>query len=425
MNLWPSFLRYFAFATGMVAGALIAFVLAIDVYGLFGTRLVPDHVFADGLRMSRGGDRVIKAIEMAGSPASTVVVGSSRVALGFDPDHTDLGMLRLYNAGLLAPKSSELSAVARYAAREMPRVERVLWGVDLDFLFLAPEGSDFARSAFAGASRSSGYAAALVSWETLRVSADTLRFWSRGVRASFTTSGWWRLTFAYRDEPRDWRALFQQEIGNSANLTRSSFATSVQHQQAIKRELMRSVAALRARGVAVDLFFTPRYVWRLELERQNGSMAQIEALKRWIVTAAAEINACGGGPPVRIFDFDRAAPVTSETVRAGLRRQGPRYFVETMHMTPTVGALIAARLVSGQDNGFGWHLTPETIEADLAAALAALAAWGVTNPEDVAHLGSLLKSGGGDGRSPSLDLESDRLDAVEVGRSACLVKAML
>lgn len=421
VNPWPSFLRHFALATGIVSGALLSFVLAIDAYGLFGTRILPNRVFPAGLRVSRDGDRVLKAIEMARSPASTVVVGSSRVALGFDPDHVDLAAMRLYNAGLLAARGSELSAVARYAAREMPRVERVLWGIDVDSLFVAPDWNDFARSAFAGVPRLSGYAAALASWETLGVSADTLRFWSRGVRASFTTSGWGRRTINYRDEPRDWWSLFRQEFASTVNLTTSSFAARVQYQDAIMQELISSVAALRERGVAVDLFFTPRYVWRLELERQSGATAQVEALKRWIVAAATEVNGCGAGPQVRVFDFDRADPVTSEPVPPGLHKQGPRYFVETMHMTPTVGAMIAALLVSGQDNGFGWRLTPDSIEAEFVAGRAALAAWGTGNPEDVAHVASLLPAGG---RADQVR-PFDRLDAVEIGRSSCFAKAML
>lgn len=421
MDPWLSFLRSLVVAVGVVLGALLAFVLAVDAYGLFGTRLIPERVFPVDQRVMRNGDRVIKAVEMARSQATTVVIGSSRVALGFAPDRINLNPASLYNAGLLGARGTELNAIAHYAAREMPHIQRIILGIDLDLQFLPPETSDFPQSAFAGTSRLANLAGVALSLETVRVSAEALRTWKRGVRATFTTKGWWRWTANdRRNEALDWRSLFLQDLANNAGLTANNFAAGDPLQKAIKQQLIRNLAALRRSGVAVDLFFTPRYVWRLELERQSGSMPEIEALKRWIVMAVTEVNDCGTGPNVRVFDFDRAAPVTSEDVPAGLLTEAPRYFVETTHMTPAVGALIAAKLVSGEETGFGWQLTPSNVEAELSAARSALAAWATENAGDVAYIASVSKSAGTTDQRRVPEKLGERTSANPKGTPACL-----
>jgi hypothetical protein len=71
------------------------------------------------------------------------------------------------------------------------------------------------------------------------------------------------------------------------------------------------------------------------------------------------------------------------------------WFIDSSHATPAAGRLVLTRLFGGPDapdvpGDFGRALTPETIEADIAAMRAAHDAYDASFPLEVAHIRALV-----------------------------------
>src|SRR5438270_3603234 len=144
--------KVLAYALAAIA-VVAAFVLCVDAFGLFGTRLISGSLFPHNLRLTTSGDRVIKAIEIAriGRPLDMLFAGSSRVAFAFDPRAPLLSQMRTYNAGLNGSHSYETGIVVRYVIDHVPNIRRIVWNIDFEEFF-RPLGveADFAQSGFAG-----------------------------------------------------------------------------------------------------------------------------------------------------------------------------------------------------------------------------------------------------------------------------------
>ena len=113
--------RYLAICAALaLAGfALIAALgLAVDAYGVFGTRLIPASRFPPNLRLMRGWDRVTKGIEIAERQGDRILfVGDSRTQHGLDPDSPTLSGVKAYNAALVGATLARADRGARLQPR--------------------------------------------------------------------------------------------------------------------------------------------------------------------------------------------------------------------------------------------------------------------------------------------------------------------
>lgn len=320
--------------------------------------------------------------------------------------------LNVYNAGLNGSQSDETADIVRYIAAHGPKVRRIVWSVDFEEFFRGPENlPEFYQSVFGGASPWRGRIMHAFSYEALRKTAsgllggqafyiDTSGFYHYGLQAKrnllagddFYELPAMRAWFpAYMFLPRD---IYPEQIGD---------------------RLPRIEAAIRfarAHGVAVDVVLPPMQVSRRALVDLLG---YAQRFGEWKKALWGAIEACSRGPgaPVRAFDFTEIGPVALHTFERGGPLDRSPYFFEVLHFRPSVGDMIAARLLDrpwpAKIPPFGAPLQETIADARLAADRAAVVKWEKDNPALTDQIRALI-----------VGLQGDCVSAEEVTtRSAC------
>jgi hypothetical protein len=372
-----------------VLGLVGAAMLAVDPYGVFGTRLVPDRLFAADRRLTLGGDRVIKGLLMLAERPRTLVAGSSRVAIGFDPQSPALADLDLYNAGLPGAAGPEILLSARVAGARVPQLSWLVLCLDFD-LFFQTEGvaSDFGESIFAGRPAAYGLIGATYAYAALETPARKLPalLSGRPIAGPVSLRGWLVRDVAMRGKPE--RPLFHDEIAGmgvkSLAATQSALAAEKAEQR--YQDLAETLAQLLGRGVAVDVVLPPVHVWRLDLIEEFGLLPAYQAWKRRLTEIVAVAGRSGSA---RLFDFNVVDRLTSASPREAAPF-GVDEFFEPSHFLPPLGdaifAVLRAQSPADGDSGFGRQLRPAMLETHLEQTSASLAAWRLGHPGEAAEI---------------------------------------
>jgi hypothetical protein len=377
---------------------LIAMILGVDTFGLFGTRMIPSRLYPHNLRMTTSGDRIIKAIEVARlkEPLDILFAGSSRVAFAFDPRSPLLATLRSYNAGLNGSHSAETGDVVRYAVDHGPTIRRIVWNIDFEEFFrsLAPE-SDFAQSSFGGASLEAGYARHLLPYEALRKSVSALtNSLSGGFFPYIDTDGLYvherlgftrtSIDFVSMPSLRNFYPTYVVEgRGRYAQFLGARLAA-----------LDATLAYAKARAIDVDIVLMPVHVTRLAVYRIGGFMPMIESWKARLAQDLVAAAALPGVGKVRAFDFSQINAVALEDFPPPDSGEQTRFFFETLHPRPLVGDMIAARLLDRappvEIGEFGVPLDDAVVPERLARERTKLQAWEDAHPGLVAAITALV-----------------------------------
>lgn len=395
-NAYRRYVLTFLSVSFAALGAIAVFMVAVDAFGLFGTRVVPDRLFAADRRASLGGDRVLKAIEMKRTKPRMIITGSSRVVAGYDPARPELQGLGLYNAGLAGSGPLQTFPLVRWAAENLPGLERIVLANDFD-LFFHPTASigNFDKSAFAGQPLISGYFEHVFSYDAIAESWTIARNAMKGR----VTAGAAQLNGANPVKPTPPErilARMSQELEAGVELMRDARGL-YDGAMANSRyaSLKAALAQVRARGVAVDLTLNPVFVWRLELVERYGYWRAMEAWKRRITEIAAEVNAMPGAGEIRVFDFMVIDGVTSGRVPRSADEPPLETYIESSHHTPAVGDRIM-RIVLGREpvdpmTGFGRRLLPDMLDDHFAKTRRNFEEWRVGHADDIAVIVSAIR----------------------------------
>jgi hypothetical protein len=385
--------------TGFVLVAALG--LAVDAYGVFGTRLISAAHFPSNLRLMRGWDRVTKAIEIAERRGDQVLfIGDSRSQLGIDPDSPALSGMRAYNAGLAGATLTEQIVALDYSLAHDPGIKHVVWGLSFEeFPFGIFSWSDYPDSAFAGRGMIAGLMRHLFAYDRVISSWKTLLQSRRQVRAQMKRNG----VVTYSGETLEGPAvlkMFDSELsGMSRNISgkRPQEAMDEAHAK-LKREL----SELKSAGVDVDLVIMPLHVWRLEFFRQIDIEDQSDAWKRRLAATLDELASAPGSGKLRVFDFARPHPLVEQSIFAPPPPGERRYYLESSHFYPWLGEkLLETVFAREQDTGaepttepfgrqIGHRAGAISIDEDLATAKAALDDWEAAHRDDVSHVQTLI-----------------------------------
>ncbi len=370
-------------------GLVSAAMLAVDPYGVFGTRLVPDRLFAADRRLTLGGDRVIKGLLMLAERPRTLVAGSSRVAIGFNPQSPALAGLDLYNAGLPGAAGPEILLSARVAGSRVPHLSWLVLCLDFD-LFFQTEGaaSDLGDSIFAGRPAAYGLIGATYAYAALETPARKLPalFAGRPIAGPVSLRGWLVRDLAMRGKPE--RSMFLDEIAGMAvkSLAATQSALATENAEQRYQDLAETLAQLLARGIAVDVVLPPVHVWRLDLIQEFGLLPAYQTWKRRLTEIVA---AAGHSGSARLFDFNVVDRLTSASPRDAAPF-GVAEFFEPSHFLPPLGdtifAVLQGQSPAGGDSGFGRQLHPATLAVHLEQTGASLAAWRLAHPDEAAEI---------------------------------------
>lgn len=321
------------------------------------------------------------------------VIGSSRVALGFDTDQHELGAGRTANLGLMDTNLWELLRVAEYAV-DQAHVGTILLCVDLHCLASSRRKNfDFDRSDFAPESERNPLAsfdeleAELLSFSEIERAIQCLENGRRGVwRHGRNGVDLRRLPpgHCYRADTAD--HILRVYLANPG--TYLGFEYGADRLEDLDLFLARAAQA-RTRVVLV---VPPVHALQLECEYQVGLWDDFERMKREL----AEIAARRGVP---LLDFathhDYALERMPERTDTESRM---RWWFDSSHCTPELGELVMDRVdevllgSSAAANGFGVLLTPDMIEAHLRACLEERDRWRAANRGETAWISEVVHS---------------------------------
>jgi len=319
----------------------------------------------------------------------TLVAGSSRAAIGFDPQRPALADLDVYNAGLPGAAGPEILLSARVAGAQVPQLTWLVLCLDFDLFFQTESvASDLGDSIFAGRGAAYGRIATTYAYAALATPARKLPalFAGRPIAGPVSLRGWLVRDLAMRGKPE--RALFHEEIAGMGvkSLAATQSALKTDQDEARYRDLAETLAQLLGRGIAVDVVLPPVHVWRLDLIGEFGLLPAYAAWKRRLTAVVAEAGRLGSA---RLFDFNVVDRLTSASPREAAA-VGVADFFEPSHFLPPLGDAIFAVLRGEQpanpDSGFGRQLQLSTLDAHLAQTESKLAAWRLAHPDEAAEI---------------------------------------
>jgi hypothetical protein len=146
------FIAGFAGAVLLTAILLPVFNVLVDPYHVFHSWTVAGFNREKTERLTRGG-RLTKSLDLRDEQFEAVLMGSSRVLLGMDPDASALDGQHAYNAGLGGTNMYELASVLDFIAQHQPNLELLVLGLDFSmFNRNRTVNGDYAVSGFAGRS---------------------------------------------------------------------------------------------------------------------------------------------------------------------------------------------------------------------------------------------------------------------------------
>lgn len=374
------FIRHFFAGVAGLMAVVGAINYLIDPFDLWSAPLIAGVNTAKSV----GNVVFVKPLQVEMRDPGTVLLGSSRVQVGLDPDDFPPGE-RVYNFGVGAAKVTEIRAYAEHVFATT-RATKLVIGLDF-FSFNdtpKPEGLNSFREAVLG--RAAVWRAApvlLFSQAALERSRHTVAD-SRKRRAGDNHSNGF-LEFRV-GQARDPASIFLAEL---ARFVRSEFAfgdfRSFDRSMEDYRALLQEA---RAKGVAVVSYISPEHAVFPEAIERMGLWPTYKAWERRLVEVSEELD-------VPLWDFSGYNEFTTTPLKDGLRTH-----FDGSHFRPEIGRLIIARLYgSAEPAAFGVRLSRENIgthlerietargryredRADDAAAVAATVAAGRQRPHE-------------------------------------------
>jgi hypothetical protein len=413
MTLRAYLFRTFAFA-GAALGLLILFGLALDPFGVFGTRIVPERIFPHNQNFRSGADRVRKSLELAGrkAPIDLLLVGSSRTFLGFNPASPLLKPLHVYNGGLGAGGLEEAAGVVQFALTYHPEIQRVIWGLDSDrFLAGGTDNPEVSDSPFTGMPLATARLRQLLAVEPVGI---LLRAAGRMIigRLKPDVQNDGRDITEARDHGAAARSLtFASELAFYCRQTRlpgpagspplptgtlpagspplsagSPPLPAGSLPLLDLTPLTQTLAMLKARGVDVDVIIYPLHLRLVEAQFRAGrGFDSIDGFKKRVFAALQTTAALPGPGRIRLVDFNRVNLLTGEAVSMAGSTIDMTYYYEASHFKPAFGDAIVAELLALPKTlgPLGVVLDADNFSSELAQTRQAFLDWRSMHAEDL------------------------------------------
>ncbi len=394
MTLRAYLFRTFAFA-GAALGLLILFGLALDPFGIFGTRIVPERIFPHNQNFRSGADRVRKSLELAGrkAPIDLLLVGSSRTFLGFNPASPLLKPLHVYNGGLGAGGLEEAAGVVQFALTYHPEIQRVIWGLDSDrFLAGATDNPEVSDSPFTGMPLIVARLRQLLAAEPVGI---LLRAAGRMIigRLKPDVQNDGRDITEARDHGAAARSLtFASELAfycRQAGLPRPGGSPPLPAGSLPLLDLTpltQTLAMLKARGVDVDVIIYPLHLRLMEAQFRAGrGFDSIDGFKKRVFAAVQTTAALSGPGRIRLVDFNRVNLLTGEAVSMAGSTVDMTYYYEASHFKPAFGDAIIADLLRLPEvaGPLGVVLEADNLSSEIAETRLAFLEWRSTHGDDI------------------------------------------
>lgn len=336
--------------------------------------LIGDRVWGD--------ERTIKVLSLSGLRPDSLLLGTSRVMLGFDLNDPDMQQYlgNAYNLGLPGCKVDEIEKLIRYAF-EFHVPNNIIIGLDLGEFVVASSvsmpgfmihGMTYRERAFNMLRRLSF---ALWSEDAL-VGIARMGFKAHSGYLNGTGNNVNSETLRNRGAMLQSRRLEKMTAehllqNNDQDLYQKSMDT-----------LFQTLKYACANNVRVELFVTPLHIRQLLLLKTTGFQEQFYAWKRGLTNMVEQLkdNRCNIG----LVDFSGISKYTTNKLPpAGDLVTSPQWYWESSHFKVSLGNLMVRRMWNDVDveHDFGVSLNNETIEHEITASREELIQYQKSNPQ--------------------------------------------
>lgn len=308
--------------------------------------------------------RLYKAVDVTRQKAQIILVGSSRVETGIDPDFLSQQTARtVYNIALPSAKLYEQFRYLEHALTIQKDVKLVILGIDNWLLYNPYKNTgDFDEE------RLGTNGLRLLEALQINFSLDTI---SKSLQTIETNQKKPDYTYYYLNGRRDTAYLgydFDQWIkGWGRNKDESTLSPVAINSLKKIRDLCKE------KRIELIAFITPEHALQLETAYLQGRGKIIEQGKRELVKM------------MPVWDFSGYNSITTEPVSDRMEN-----YTDTSHFTLKVGNLILARILQKQEDkvpkDFGILLTPNNVELHLAKIQADRQLWLKNNHKVISFL---------------------------------------
>ncbi len=335
----------------------IAINILVDPYEQFHT------VSITGFNAEKynSGSRITKSLKVTKQTFDTLIMGTSRAEIGFNPEHPAWQKRPVYNLSLNAASMDEVYQVFQYTLAHNPPKSLFL---SLDLLMFNQHNelaADFEHSLFSGHSVWHNTMQSLLGFNALNQSRKTVRRNMRGTSSYYTSTGqrigqrvFTDLIGGQGQRSLFWRALTSQYIQNTNTYKNFVYDPSkVNHLQNI-------IQICQASGINLYLIIPPIHALQLETIVQMGLWSDFEHLKRDLVDSTRHTT-------VPVYDFTTWVGINAESLPAPEDHKARmQWYWEASHFKEGLGDKVIQKLLIGaKRNHFGKRLNIHNIDTHL------------------------------------------------------------
>ena len=336
----------------------------------------------------RGDERQSKAIAVQAFAPDAVLIGTSQVGLGFDPRDPILREKfgRVYNLGIAGLRYSEMDVLLSRSVRAS-HLNLVIIGTSFGSMMVPDAGPPSALT--------EGSPVAFASLWNLKNAVFSLTALFESAYALLSSR-----RCARPDERLDGMKLYpriNQPVQLREKRAEASVAgrkvngtTFLRNYRRNFSELGKAARLLCAQGIAVDLVILPNHARRMEIWSDMVGDARMDQWKRDMTKLADRLGRSGCA--IGAWDFGYHNVVTTADFD-GPDAASPSFpYWENSHFKMAVGHRVLQRIFLGSGGDFGVKLTLQTVEAHIARAARARAAWRRSHPAVVAAMAKLVRA---------------------------------
>jgi len=348
-----------------------------------------------------GGSRMTKAITVTQNNFNSLIMGTSRAEIGFNPQDDVWGKDSVYNLSLAGVSMKEVYKVFSYMLTHNPPKHLLL---SLDLLMFNGKNTlnpEFQQSVFSGKNRLLDNAQSLLNFNTLNQSRKTIRRNMRGTPSYFTPLGQEVGTSVFYDfinhhgqRELFWHELTSQYIPNSYK--------DYKYSNDYLKLLQKMIHACHKENIELIIVIPPIHALQLETIFQMHLWPDFEQWKKDLVSSSMDTK-------TPVYDFTNWTGINAESLPHKTDdNQIMQWYWESSHFKEKLGSKVLYRVLKpSQKNSFGKLLTSENIESFLQQQRHSRAQYIKLHQTDAQDLWQILQQHGISKNNMSLETLDD------------------
>jgi hypothetical protein len=404
----------------LLAMLVAAINIVVDPYLLFDAPRIAG--LTDRKPAAQTNDRKMKQYDAVRRPARTLVLGSSRIEIGFNPQsrawHAE--DKPVYNLGLAGSDAGTDAQYMRHViASEVPGglPHTLIIGLDFESFLFPPTSAELQNESLSDQSPNSlkviangqpnphrtlqtikDYAASTLSLDAFMASLSTIFYSNRGTGTTLDERGWMNESvFDEASRANGVAALFQQKNVETVNQYGSSHLALREAKDGSLYDL-RAITELISIGNAINakviLFVQPAHADRWEIFDRLGYWDDIENWKSELVELVDAEQSSGAN--VELWDFASYQPYVQESLPSDNDLDtNLSWFWEPAHYRMALGDIMIAKMRDmNSPVQFGMKLTRDNLSDWLQKIRADRDQYRDANPAEVARIATVLCNAG-------------------------------